>query len=90
METATVTLAPSELISGRSCLAAFHCSALRAPLTAAHAARHPPSCASRDSGIGEEDLIFLLAVLGVDYPHWRLLLIRLIGLDCFLRTGYLT
>jgi len=33
--------------------------------------------------------IFLLAVLGVDSPHQRLLLIRLIVPECFIRTGYL-
>jgi len=79
METAILPLAPSELLSGRSCLAAFHCSALRAPL----------SCPPRASGIGEAYLIFHLVVRGVDSPYRRLLPIRLICPDYFLRTWYL-
>jgi len=84
-----LSLAPSELLSGRSCLAAFHCSALSAPSTSVHAAGQPLSCPPRASCVGEAYLIFLLVVRGVDSPYRRLLSIRLIGPDCFLRTWYL-
>jgi len=74
-------LAPSELLFARSCLAAFHCSGLRALSTAAHPARQPSRCGSiLDLPFG--------GPRGGSSPLASPSK-SLIGADCFLRTGYL-
>jgi len=77
MKTAILPLEHSKLLSGRLCLATYHCSALRASSTSVHAALRPLSCPPRASDIGKAYLIFLFEVQGIDSPHRQLLPIRL-------------